>query len=595
MTITEVPTNGLSELTSRKQWVCWMWGERKADGTFRKTPCQPSEHLYPINAQDRAYHMTHNDALWAYGFFVGIEGIGFVPLAEDPFCFLDIDRCVDPNTGEYTKPWVPDLIDKLESLTYLTPSKRGIRIVVKAKLLGKGGDYVWEDSGEKHTFEVYDSKQFLTVTETILLDRPIKGAQSFVDGLKPQRKQHEVREARPFLEVDLRGGLKETRKEVKRVLIEHGLHPDPIHEHYRKKTLISVGGALLMRGMSEERLWTFLNEINVTLLYNVGGELEGLDWEELQEIHEVILKLEPKISSLEVQQNLDVLHDYLASVRPYLKGAFHSDWKLLMGLVPHGRKYGKMIEDKIKIDCSWGTLMGLARIRSRDTFRTKISRLEGVEVMRTGKSVGDASGHFILDIDRLISCNYFNAPDDLAGEYEQPYQSNGCVSKQHNNHYLGTVSNTYWHRGFGNAKGSVIAAVMDLGGRARISDIAIRMGRIDENGKAKSGSISGTVKELCGKEYKVLRRVSRGLYEFTEDFAQDVYEARVRNEEFVMDEKYQSDLEDHRRKYEETKEQIRRENRSWLQRYMDYKEGGGSKGIIGWLKENRVRVVASFS
>src|SRR4028119_606326 len=87
--------------------------------------------------------------------------------------------------------------------------------------------------------------------------------------------------------------------------------------------------------------------------------------------------------------------------------------------------------------------------------------------------VGDTSGNFIVHVHRLISSNYFDAPYDFVEKYAYPYQGNVSVSRGNQNHYLGTVSNTSWHREFGNAKGSVIAAVADLGGRARTSEIAI--------------------------------------------------------------------------------------------------------------------------
>jgi hypothetical protein len=276
------------------------------------------------------------------------------------------------------------------------------------------------------------------------------------------------------------------------------------------------------------------------------------------------------------------------SVRPYLKGAFHSDWKLLMGLVPHGRKYGRMAGDGVRIDGSWGTIMGIARIRSYETFANKIARLKDAGVLRTGQDPMDRSGHFVVDVHQLISGNYFNASQDFVEKYAYPYQGNEVVCGDNNNHYLDTVSNTFWHRGFGNAKAAVIAAVADLGGRARTSEIAIKMGRVDENGKAKSGSISGTIKELCGKDIGVLRRVSHGVYELTEDVVQTMYEA-VKSNEYLMDEKYRFDLEKRRRKYKEDIMRFRRENWCLVQWYMAYQEGGGTKGIKGWLKHHSVK------
>ncbi len=412
MTDTEHKTGPMSELTRINQWVCWKRGETKADRRFDKIPCAPNDPPYSIDAQDPSNHMPYKEALWAANTFLGIEGIAFVPSKRDPFCFLDIDHIADPKTGE-VHAWVERLLEKLDSFAYLTPSGNGLRIVVRGDLIDGGGHYVFSDEEGDHTLEAYDSNQFLTFTHEIR-DRPIREAQEWLDSLTKVRKSSPRKSRdRDFPEVTLEGDLEATRREVKRTLVAHELSPEPIVENSRKTTLLHIGGKLFMSGKSEEWLWEFLHKINSTLLYDKQGKLEGLDEGELEEIHTVNTKLEPRVSSVEVQQRLDLVSEFLSLIRPRMKRAHNTDWNLLKALETQGRKYGSLVrEDEVRIDGSWLTLQGLSRIATPKTFSKKISRLKEGGIIRTKKDKQDKTGHFLLNVTNLLSGDYFG----LAGE-----------------------------------------------------------------------------------------------------------------------------------------------------------------------------------
>lgn len=83
------------------------------------------------------------------------DGIGFVITADDPYCGIDLDSCVDPLTGEID-PWALEIIEVLDGYTELSPSRTGLHIIVQAKLP--------EGGRRKGSIEFYDRDRFFTMT-----------------------------------------------------------------------------------------------------------------------------------------------------------------------------------------------------------------------------------------------------------------------------------------------------------------------------------------------------------------------------------------------------------------------------------------------
>lgn len=86
------------------------------------------------------------------------DGIGFVLNADDPFCGVDLDHCID--NGKLTA-WAQHVVTTLNSYTEITPSGTGLRIFVRAKLPGGSG----RKNGQ---IEIYDRARFLTITGQML-------------------------------------------------------------------------------------------------------------------------------------------------------------------------------------------------------------------------------------------------------------------------------------------------------------------------------------------------------------------------------------------------------------------------------------------
>lgn len=93
-----------------------------------------------------------------------LDGIGFVVTEDDPYAFVDLDGCVDPETGEITS-WALEIIDRLDSYTELSSSGRGIHVVVRG---GKPGRRCRD---AKKGIEIYDRKQYLAITGRVLPGR----------------------------------------------------------------------------------------------------------------------------------------------------------------------------------------------------------------------------------------------------------------------------------------------------------------------------------------------------------------------------------------------------------------------------------------
>jgi hypothetical protein len=135
----------------RAQWLNWRFDER--DGKVTKVPICP--HTGELAAVDRPETWgTYEEAVRAAREH-GYDGVGFVFTEDDPYAGVDLDNCLDPESGE-VEEWAKELIEQLNSYTELSPSGGGVHILVKAEL-PLGGR-------RKGQVEMYDSGRFFTVT-----------------------------------------------------------------------------------------------------------------------------------------------------------------------------------------------------------------------------------------------------------------------------------------------------------------------------------------------------------------------------------------------------------------------------------------------
>src|SRR5262245_56832962 len=110
-------------LRERDQWVCWRYVER--DGKRTKVPFNARTGGM-ADSTESATWSSFEEAVEAYTNAHRYEGIGFVFSADDPFCGVDLDDCIDASTGAL-KLWGQQFIDQLDSYSEISPSGTGVK------------------------------------------------------------------------------------------------------------------------------------------------------------------------------------------------------------------------------------------------------------------------------------------------------------------------------------------------------------------------------------------------------------------------------------------------------------------------------------
>ena len=147
------------DLKRRAQWVGWRYGKERS-GRREKVPVDLAT-LRNAKVSDPETWTSFGEAKESLqDSDSGIDGIGFVFTRDDPFVGIDLDKCRDPRTGEI-EPWAAKIVVSLDSYSEISPSGRGVHIIVKARVPDEAGS-VFDLDGNK--IEVYSCSRFFTVT-----------------------------------------------------------------------------------------------------------------------------------------------------------------------------------------------------------------------------------------------------------------------------------------------------------------------------------------------------------------------------------------------------------------------------------------------
>jgi putative DNA primase/helicase len=141
------------ELQIRPQWVVW-----KAVGERLEKIPYSAKSGRKASTTDLLSWSSFEEANEALGSGQNYSGLGFVFSSGDPFAGIDLDGCVNPQTGEVAA-WAMEIVRYFDSYTELSITGTGIHVIVKGLEVR---------NRRKDKIEVYSSKRFFTVSGHLL-------------------------------------------------------------------------------------------------------------------------------------------------------------------------------------------------------------------------------------------------------------------------------------------------------------------------------------------------------------------------------------------------------------------------------------------
>jgi putative DNA primase/helicase len=141
------------ELRALPQWVGWKFRD-KSNGKKSKVPIRIRD-KHPAAVNNPKDWTTFEYALERLGKSSAFSGIGFVFTEADDLCGIDLDNCLDSETGELS-PFAQELVERINSYTEVSPSGKGIKIFFRNS----------KPQATKRTpkIECYCERHFFTVT-----------------------------------------------------------------------------------------------------------------------------------------------------------------------------------------------------------------------------------------------------------------------------------------------------------------------------------------------------------------------------------------------------------------------------------------------
>ncbi|KAL8876202.1 MAG: hypothetical protein Q9192_008906, partial [Flavoplaca navasiana] len=286
------------------------------------------------------------------------------------------------------------------------------------------------------------------------------------------------------------------------------------------------------------------------MCYDAEGEqLSPLNEKKIREVYEFVLNDIPNKAPLEVQYALDELENFLKTILVNISYKRDKEWKALKGLQVHGRKYGTpLLDNRLRVDLGQEAFKGVSRISSNKTLYDAIRGLQSSGGLVRGKDEGDRTGHFILDLNKLMDISFWGVDREI---YEK--LSKG---EKDNNHYLCTdphtsyfngdsfrdtdifnaLIHTTWYKGVGPSKIKYVLALHYNGGAGSKEEIAKLLG-------VQPNSIYYHMKDL--EDWGIIEERERGKpFRLKENFISEVYRLRSGKNEFARDEKAKRDRKD---------------------------------------------------
>jgi putative DNA primase/helicase len=173
-----------AELEKIPQWVGWKAEQRPGEEKARKVPKNPRTGRNAATNKPETW-ATYEQAQAAVK-RNHLNGLGFVFTKEAGIAGVDLDGCID-ESGRMAE-WAQATIDQLDSYTELSPSGRGVHILVRGSV----------PAGLKTSqVEIYDCGRFFTITGKHLPTTPtsIQARQDELTALYHRHKTADKRQA----------------------------------------------------------------------------------------------------------------------------------------------------------------------------------------------------------------------------------------------------------------------------------------------------------------------------------------------------------------------------------------------------------------
>ncbi len=170
-------------LKAMRQWVVWRGVAR--GGRLTKVPINPHTGRNASSTDPHTWG-SYVEAQRAVG-RLNATGLGFVFSADDLLAGIDLDGCRDPETGAI-EAWARDIIGRLDSFTEVSPSGRGVHVIVRADKP--------EGRCRIDSIEMYDRGRFFCVTGEHLEGTPehVEDRQAEIQALHNDRMASDGRE-----------------------------------------------------------------------------------------------------------------------------------------------------------------------------------------------------------------------------------------------------------------------------------------------------------------------------------------------------------------------------------------------------------------
>ena len=151
------------ELKALKQWVFWKTGMSK-DGKPTKIPYDPKTRQLMSTTDPKTWG-TFTEAMTYKEY--SMDGIGFVFSDDDNYCGIDFDACIDEK-GKISEK-VLEWIEKFDSYTEYSPSKKGLHIIIRG--VKPGTNCKKNEVLGCKCVEIYDSERYFTFTGDVFSNR----------------------------------------------------------------------------------------------------------------------------------------------------------------------------------------------------------------------------------------------------------------------------------------------------------------------------------------------------------------------------------------------------------------------------------------